>query len=191
MRAHPHHDHPIRAAAADDHQGGCCRRPAPRPRAPRPPRCPGRCRRRLAASPERCPDIGAPRPGYGSTPGSQGASHRPRAGPVLAQDAFSGIATTAWQPLIAGPSGKWTGQLNTSALPPGPHRLQTRVQGADGGWWDDVGAVTLPRAAASHRPGSSICSGQQIRSLELRRPRIPGSKILHDLTVEVGGSRLD
>lgn len=47
------------------------------------------------------------------------------------------------------------------------------------------------RSAAPHRPGSSICSGQEIRSLELRRPRIPGSKILHDLTVEVGGSRLD
>jgi len=64
----------------------------------------------------------------------------------FAQEAFSGTATAAWQPLIAGPGDKWTGQLNTSALPPGPHRLQTRVQGADGSWSDDVRAVTLPRA---------------------------------------------
>ncbi len=65
----------------------------------------------------------------------------------FAQEAFSGTATAAaWQSLTAGHGGHWTGQLDTSALPPGPRRLQTRVLGADGSWWDDVRAVTLPRA---------------------------------------------
>lgn len=69
----------------------------------------------------------------------------------VAQEVFSGTATAAWQPLTAA-GRRWTGQLDTSALPPGPRRLQTRVQAADGSWWDDVRTVRLPSA----RPGPRV-----------------------------------
>jgi outer membrane protein assembly factor BamB len=70
----------------------------------------------------------------------------------VAQEAFSGTATAAWTPLRADFGGqRWTGELDTTALPPGPRRLQTRVQASDGSWWDDLRSVRLPAHAPAVR----------------------------------------
>jgi outer membrane protein assembly factor BamB len=71
---------------------------------------------------------------------------------VFAQEVYSGTAPAGWRALTPDPHGKrWTAELDTSALPPGPRRVQTRVQSPDGSWWDDIRTVDLPATTPAAR----------------------------------------
>jgi len=84
---------------------------------------------------------------------------------VFAQEVYSGTAPAAWQALSPDPlRTRWTGKLDTSALPPGPRRVQTRVQAPDGSWWDDMHSVGLPASRPAARVLWEVSVGGSVQS---------------------------
>lgn len=64
---------------------------------------------------------------------------------VYPQHVFGGRNAGTWVPLTApGRSRWWSGTVDAAALPPGAHRLQLRVVGADGAAFESTAAFSLP-----------------------------------------------
>ncbi len=64
---------------------------------------------------------------------------------VYPQGIFGGTSSATWVPLTAGPGRTWRGELSTTGLAPGEHRVQLRAIGADGAAFDR----TLPAKLAT------------------------------------------
>ncbi|SDU80287.1 outer membrane protein assembly factor BamB family protein [Jiangella alkaliphila] len=66
------------------------------------------------------------------------------------QHVFGGRNAGAWVPLAApGRSRWWSATVDAAALPPGAHRLQLRVVGADGATHESTASFELPPAAGT------------------------------------------
>lgn len=69
---------------------------------------------------------------------------------VYPQHVFGGRNAGTWVPLAApGRSRWWSGSVDAAALPPGSHRLQLRVVGADGASFESTAAFSLPAVAGT------------------------------------------
>ncbi|RIQ29569.1 outer membrane protein assembly factor BamB family protein [Jiangella rhizosphaerae] len=69
---------------------------------------------------------------------------------VYPQHVFGGRNAGTWVPLAApGRSRWWSGTVDAAALPPGTHRLQLRVVGADGATHESTAAFELPAVAGT------------------------------------------
>ncbi|TDD63933.1 hypothetical protein E1262_29690, partial [Jiangella aurantiaca] len=77
------------------------------------------------------------------------------------QHVFGGRNAGAWVPLTAPNRSRWwSGTVDAAALPPGTHRLQLRVVGADGATHESTTAFELPAVAGTpSRRWSRMLSG--------------------------------
>lgn len=77
------------------------------------------------------------------------------------QHVFGGRNAGTWVPLAApGRSRWWSGSVDAAALPPGTHRLQLRVVGADGASFESTALFSLPAAEGTpSRRWSSTLAG--------------------------------
>lgn len=65
---------------------------------------------------------------------------------VYPQAVFAGTHKNHWFSLARPRAGdrRWTGTADVSACPPGVHRLQVRITGRDGSWWEDTRRFAVP-----------------------------------------------
>jgi outer membrane protein assembly factor BamB/calcineurin-like phosphoesterase family protein len=85
---------------------------------------------------------------------------------VYPQQVFGGTFANTWTDLAAtGPGRRWAGTVDVSALAPGTQRLQVRVTGPDGAFWEQTERFAVPhpsntpRKAWEHRMHGSVQGG--------------------------------
>jgi outer membrane protein assembly factor BamB len=68
---------------------------------------------------------------------------------VYPQGVFGGTSKGTWVPLTAGPGQTWRGDVSTTGLAPGEHRIQLRAFGTDGTAFDRTLPVKLRSASTT------------------------------------------